>query len=116
MLGRLERDVDARLRAELPRPHAGAVDDVLGLDVAERACWTPVTTPRLWRKPGDGDALEDRRPLHARPLRERHRDVDRVRAAVFLHVEAGEDVVGPREREELLHLGAAEISCTSTPQ
>ena len=38
VLGRLQRDVDARLRAELARPHAGAVDDVLGLDVAVRRC------------------------------------------------------------------------------
>ena len=53
MLGRLQRDVHPRLRAELPRPHAGAVDDVLGLDVAVRRVATPVTTPRSLQEPRD---------------------------------------------------------------
>ena len=34
VLGGLQRDVDAGRVAELARPHAGAVDDELGLDVA----------------------------------------------------------------------------------
>ncbi len=58
---------------------------------------------------GDGDALEDRRALHARALGERHRHVDRIGAAVLLDVEAGEDVVGAREREQLLHDAGADL-------
>ena len=95
--------------AELARPHAGAVDDVLGLDVAVRgahagdarrsACRTPVTgTPSMMRA-----------PAHARALGERHRDVDRVHAAVLLDVEAGEDVVDAREREQPPDLGGRDL-------
>ena len=38
VLGRLQRDVHPGRLAELAGPHAGAVDDVLGLDVARTAC------------------------------------------------------------------------------
>ena len=108
MLGRLERNVDARFGAELARPHAGAVHDELGFDVADRRADSG-DDAALVEEVRRGDAFQDGRPLHARPLRERHRHVYGVRAAVFLHVEAGQDVVGLREREELADLGAGDL-------
>ena len=100
VLGRLQRDVDARDLAQLAGPHAGAVDDVLGFDVAVVGC-TPVTAPLRRHDAGDRHAFDDGRALQSRALGQRHGDVDRVGAAVLFDVEAGEHVVGAGQREEL---------------
>ena len=108
VLGGLQRDVDARPRAELAGPHAGAVDDVLGLD-RPRAVVDAGDRAAMRRDAGDGDALDDRRALLAGASGERHRHVDRVHAAVVGDVEAGEDVVGAGEREHLGDLGGRDL-------
>ena len=66
-------------------PHAG--DDSALHDHAER-----------------GRVLEQLRAQLPRTLRERHRRADRIRAAVFLDVEPGEQVVDLRERKQILDL------------
>ena len=58
---------------------------------------------------GDGHPLNDGGSLHSRALDERHRDVDGVGAAVFLHVKAGEHVVDARQREEVGHLARRDL-------
>ena len=79
-------------RLDVPggRPHAG-----------DRA-------PRL-QEPGDRHALDDRHPELARALGQRHRDVDRVGPAVLGHVEAGQDVVGAGQREQLADLTGRDL-------
>jgi hypothetical protein len=58
---------------------------------------------------GGGDALEDRRAGLARALGQRHRDVDRIDAAVVLDVEAGEQIVGAGEGEQLADLARRDL-------
>ena len=108
VLGRLQRDVHAGLRAELPGPHARAVDDVLGLDVAVLSPHTRHDAALL-QDARDRHALDDLRPLHSGALGQRHRDVDGVGLPVFLHVEARQDVVGPGQRKELLDLRGRDL-------
>ncbi|CAB4958902.1 unannotated protein [freshwater metagenome] len=103
MLGRLIRNRDAGLLAELARPHSGAIDHVLGLDVAEGGGDTGDRA--LGREhPGDRAAFDNAGAPHARTLGHRHRDVDGVDPAVVGNVEAGEQVVGLGKREEFAHL------------
>ncbi len=71
----------------------GAVDDVLGLDVAVRRADAGDRAARGVRNPVTGDALDDPRALQPGALGQRHRDVDRVGPAVVGDVEAGQDVV-----------------------
>ncbi len=78
----------------------GAVDDELGLDVAERGVDAGDAALLLGHR-GDGAVLDQPRALAARALRERHRDADRVGAAVLLDVEPREQVVGPGERKQV---------------
>src|SRR5262249_19636381 len=58
VLGRLVDDVDAGERAELPGPHARAVDHHVGLDVAERGTHAGHPAARL-QHPGGRYALDD---------------------------------------------------------
>ncbi len=114
MLGGLEGDGDPCRLAELAGPHAGAVDDVLGFDIAERRGDAGDCAP-LPQESGHGHPFEDLHPAQAGSLGERHRDVGGVGSPVTGDVEAGEDVVGAGEGEEpgdlrtgdLLHLDAA---------
>ena len=108
VLGGLVRYVDTGERAELARPHARAVDDVLGRDIAERRPHAGDPSPRR-QHTERRDALEDPDAPHARALGERHRDVDRIHAAVLLDVEAGLDVIDLGEREQLLHLARRDL-------
>ena len=108
VLGRLVGDGDACRFAELARPHAGAVDDILGGDVAERRL-DAGDAPALPQHAGDGHALDDAGTREARALGERHGDVDRVRAAVVLDVEAGENVVHARQWKQALHLSRRDL-------
>ena len=108
VLGRLQRHVDAVLLGELPRPHAGAVHDDLALDVAVRRV-DAGDRAVLRRHRSDRHALEHRRALQARALRQSHRHVDRVGAAVLGHVEAGEHVVDTCDGEHLLHLAGGDL-------
>ncbi len=108
VLGGLQRDVDAVALPQLARPHAGAVDHrlalhgaVRGLDAGHRAV--------ARAHAGDRHAFDDPGALQPRAPGQRHRHVDRIGAAVFPHVEAGQDVVHPRQREELADLARAEF-------
>ena len=105
MLAGVQRDGDAVLRAELARPHAGAVDDDVGFDHA--AARSPCC-------PGDaGDAavlrvdlghlhvLDDRRAALARALGQRHGDVGRVALAVERQMHGADHV---RDVEMRIHL------------
>ena len=112
VLGRLVGDHQAVPRPQLAGPHAGAVDDVLGLDLAVSPgapveTRTPVTAPAVGEHVLDRDALDD---AHAEPpgaLGQRGGDVDGVDPAVAGDVEAGEQVVGLRPGEQVGHLRAA---------
>ncbi len=108
MLGRLERDGDTHRLGELTGPHAGTVHDVLGLDVTMRGA---DAGDRLaaGQEAGRGHALEDPHAQLAGALGQRHGDVYRVDPAVLLDVEAGQDVVGVGEREQLLHLTGGDL-------
>ena len=108
MLRRLVGDRDARERTELTRPHAGAVDDDIRPDVAERRVHAG-HVPALVQNAGRRHALEDLHAPHARALGESHRDVHRIHAAVLLHIEAGLEVIHLRERKQLLHLARGEL-------
>ena len=103
MLGGLVRDRDARLRTELARPQATAVDDVVRLDVAEGSAYAGDAAVFL-QHAGCGHPFENLHATHSRAFAECHRDVDRVHAAVFLDVKAGLHVVDPGERKQLLDL------------
>ncbi len=100
MLGRLQRDRHAARLSETPGPHPGAIDDDLRLDV-------PLRGPHAGGSPIARDHAENRRPLDdrdpaaARPRRQRHRHVRRIDPAVVLYIEAGEQVIGPRQREQV---------------
>ena len=99
VLGRLVRDADAAARAELPRPHPGAVDDELRLDVAPRRR-DPDGASVAGGDARDRHALDDRDAVLPGSLGQGHGRVHRVHPPVLPHVEAGQDVVDPREREE----------------
>ncbi len=107
MLGGLVRDRHADHLAELTRPHAGAVDDVLALDVAARGLDAgDPTQPTVAHdvEPGDRGVLDQGRTRRARPLGERHRHADRIGATVLGDVEPREHVVDVGEREPALDL------------
>ena len=115
VLGGLIGHRDSGALSQLAGPHAGTVDDVLALDVTALGAHAHDATV-LHQDIEHRRALQDRHALHARALGEGHRGVDRIHAAVLRHVEASEQVVGARWREEvghlarrdLVHLGAAE--------
>ena len=71
---------------------------------------------RVRDTPVTADALHDRRALLPGALGQRHRHVDGVHPAVLLDVEAGEDVVGAGQREQLGDLARPRSRATSTPQ
>src|SRR6516164_8495091 len=108
MLGRLERDVYPGQFAELARPHPGAVDHELRLDVALRGA-DPGHRAAAPQEPGNRHALDDPGATHPGSLGQRHRHVDRVHPPVARDVEPGEHVVGPREREQARDLGGRDL-------
>ena len=108
MLRRLVGDRDARERTELTGPHAGAVDDDIRPDVAERRVHAG-HVPAVVQNAGRWHALEDLHAPRARALGESHRDVHRIHAAVLLHIEAGLEIIHLRERKQLLHLARGEL-------
>ena len=107
VLGGVERDGDAVPRAELARPHPGAVDDDVAGDIAG-----------LGSDAGDAtvacDDLEDRRvledlaPAEAKGLGDRLGGIDRVRDAVRGQVGRADDPRLVHERPEPLRLGAVD--------
>ena len=93
---------------KLARPHAGAVDDVFRRDIA--ACRAHAGDAAALLQDGrDGHAFDDAGARHAGALGERHRHVHRVHPAVVPDVEAGQDVVDARQREQALHLGRRDL-------
>ena len=63
----------------------------------------------LGEQPGDGRPLEDRHAPLPGSGRQRHGGVDRVDPPVTGHVEAGEEIVGPGEREQVGDLGGRDL-------
>ena len=64
----------------------------------------------------DRDALDDAHAEVPGPAREAHREVDGVDPAVARDVEAGEEVVGAGQREEVGHLAGADLLDLETVQ
>ena len=93
VLGGLQRNVDARQRADLAAPQPGRVHDVLGFDGSPVGDHPRHATASR-REPCDGDVLDEARPAGPGSLRERHRDVHRIGPTLVGDVEPGEDVVG----------------------
>ena len=123
VLGRLQWNRDSMPLAELPRPRAKAVDDDIAGDVSARGLDAD-NAATLHDDIDDRCVLDDPHALHPRTGCQRHRYVDRIGATVVLHVEAGEDVVGTRERKQrrdfsrrdFLHVDAAmPIECGDPP-
>ncbi len=112
MLGRLVGNDDAVAFGELAGPHSGAVDDDVTLDVTRIGAHADDLVDQA------ATAGEDR--LDAHPLDDAHasgpgrpgqahREVDGVDPSVPGDVEAGEQVVGAGEGEELEHLPRADL-------
>ena len=108
VLGGLQRDVHPGQLAKLPGPHPGAVDDVLGLDVAARRAHAGHRAA-AGQEPGYRRALDDPRAAHPGAPGQRHRHVDRVHPAVGRDIEAGQHVIGPRQREQLGDLARRDL-------
>ncbi len=108
MLGGLVGNVDAGQGAELPRPHAGAVHDDLGLNIAARGAHRANAAPLL-QHPERGHAFQELYAAQACALAQRHRDIDRIHPAVFLDVEAGLHPIDAHERKQVLHLPGREL-------
>ena len=103
MLGGLQGDVDACGLAQLPGPHAGAVDDELCFDVALIGLHAGDRAGAL-HDAGHRHTFDDGRASLSRTLGKCHRHVDGIGAAVFFHVEPGEHVVGTRQRKQIGYL------------
>ena len=108
VLTRLQRDRDSIELTELACPHTRAVHDVVALDVAELSLDSDHAAV-LGEHLGSRDTFDELHTLHACALGQRHRDVDRVHSSVFLHVEAGLEVVNLRGREEFGDLGGGDL-------
>ena len=108
VLGRLQRHAAARQGPELPRPHAGRVDDDLGLDPAALRQYRGDPAVRGLDS-GGGHAFDDRDTQLARTLGQRGRHAHRIGPALVGHIEAGQDVVGARERPHLGHLAGRDL-------
>ncbi len=100
MLGGLQRDVHPVGGSQLARPHAGAVDDELRLDVAAVGSH-PGDRTSIGEHLGDRDSLEDLDASGPCSGGQRHRRVGGIHPAVLGHVEAGEHVIGSRQREHV---------------
>ena len=95
MLAGMQRDVDAGHGAELARPHAGAVDDDVGLDRALLAALRPGDAGDaavLLVDRGDLHALDDLRAALPRAFGQRHGDVGRIALAVERQVHGADHV------------------------
>ena len=101
MLSSLQRNVDPCGLAQLACPHPGAVDDELGFDLAGVGAYAGDGAATL-HDTGHRDTFEDGGPLQACSLGQCHRHVHGIGATILLHVEAGEDVVGASQWEQLV--------------
>ena len=112
VLGRLVGHDHAVALGELAGPHPGAVDDQLALDVTEGRAHADDLLDQTARTGDhllDRDSLDDPHPEVPGAAGQAHRDVDGVDPPVAWHVEAREQVVGARQREELGHLARADL-------
>ena len=112
MLGRLVGHGHAVALGELAGPHPGAVDHELALDVTGIRAHADDLLDQAARA-GEHllhrHALDHPHPEVAGAAGQAHREVDRVDPAVAGHVEAGEQVVGAGQREQLGHLARADL-------
>jgi len=108
VLGGLVGDGDAVEGAELPGPHAGAVDHELRLDVALVGGHTR-STAVLRGDARDHNLFNDLHALEPRSFGQGHRAVDGVDAPVLRQIETRLDVIDLGQREELLDLIRADL-------
>ena len=92
MLARMQRHRNAGHRANLARPHAAGIDDVIGLDRALVSHYASDAAIGLVDV-GDLDALDDFRAVIARALGKRLGDVDRIRLSVLRQPDAADRVI-----------------------
>ena len=107
VLGRLQWDGHPVALAQLAGPHASAVHHHVALDGAVVGGHTGHPAGGAGAGGdhlGDGDALHDGGALLAGTLGQRHGHVDGVHPPVAGYVEAGQQVVGAGQREEVRHL------------
>jgi hypothetical protein len=108
VLGRLQRHVDAGQPPDRACPHPGAVNHVLGLDLAARS--GDARDPAACAQdPRDWGVLEDPHAALPRAPGERLRNVGRVDARVVREIEGCDQVTDIRQRPEGLHLGGADL-------
>ena len=113
MLAGLKWHVDARHAPHLVAPHARAIDDHFGLDMARTAIFRgPVYAGHpaaLAGKPGDLDTLLDQGAAHPRALGQSERDIGRVALAVLVEIHPGHHVIGVEMGVFRLDLGGADF-------
>ena len=109
MLGGVQRHVDAGQRADLARPHAGAVDHDVGAHLAPSSVATPGDAPVLGADRRDAHVLDDAYARLARPARERLGGVDGIGLAVLRQVDRADHVVECEQRPALLRLPGGEF-------
>ena len=107
VLGGVQRHGGADACAEFVAPHACAVHDHVGADVAAVGAHAHCTTV-LDDDLVDARVLEDLRPTRASTLGERLGGVDRVGDAVARQVHGADEIVHVGERHEVLHVGGSD--------
>ena len=103
MLGGVERHGYAGHEPDLPRPHAGAVDHHLGLDLALRG-GDPGGAAVPGQDAGDLAILDDPDPAHAGPLGQGHGGIGRVGLPIMREEDRADDIVDVQQRPHLLGL------------
>ena len=118
VLAGLERDVRAEHPAEVARPHAAAVHDVLAGDGAAVLALAPFDVGdalALPAHPGDGRVLEHLRAVLPGALRERQRDVRRIPLPVLRQPDGARHIAGLQVRVARRHLVRGDLLDLDTP-
>ena len=112
MLAGMERQRHPRPRRQLAPPHAAAIDDHIGGDVARRVPGDPVDpghAPAVVGHGRDRRALDDPRAAHPGALRQGHRDVGRIALAVERQVDRSGHALDVQVRIHRGDLGRADL-------
>ena len=108
MLAGMKRQGHARLRRQIAAPHAAAIDDHVGGNLATLAARLPCGAGHFGPVVKDLrhlDALDDLRASHPRALGQRHRDIGRVALPVQRQMHRPHNVGNVQMRIQRLHLG-----------